>query len=62
MKTLLRFFKIWICFIPSIVFWLISHPINIIFALIPEGIYWFITAGKGLMDDGQAFSEWVLKK
>jgi len=58
-KTLLRFFKIWICFIPSIIFWFISHPFNIIFMCIPEGIYWFITAGRSLMDDSDSFSNWT---
>ena len=61
MNILLRFFKIWICYIPSLIFWFISHPLNVAFFCIPEAIYWFITAGRNLMDDGQSFSEWVLK-
>jgi len=59
MKILLRFFKIWVCFIPAIIFWLISHPLNAILLCIPEGLYWFITAGRSLVNDDESFSNWV---
>jgi hypothetical protein len=61
MEITLRFFKVWICLIPALIFWVISHPLNIVFACIPEGLYWIITAGRSMMDDGRSFIDWVFK-
>ena len=58
-KILIGIFKRWICFIPACLLWLLSHPINVGFDLIPQGIYWLIT-GKDFMKDGFSFIYWVL--
>jgi hypothetical protein len=59
-NILLRFFKIWICSIPSIIFWVIAHPLNVALLFIPQLTYWFITAGRDLADDAESFLNWVL--
>jgi hypothetical protein len=58
-KILLGLFKRWICFIPACLMWFLSHPINIMLVFIPQLIYWTIT-GRGFMEDGNNFINWVL--
>jgi hypothetical protein len=60
MGMIKKIFKTMICFPIMIIFWILSHPINLMFLLIPEGIYWMITGGRSLLEDGELFSNWTL--
>jgi hypothetical protein len=59
-KLLLHLFKRWICFPIALIFWIIGTPLNLTSMLIFEGIYWFITASRSLMNDSFDFLEYSL--
>jgi len=61
MKILSHLFRRWICLPIAVIFWIIGNPINCASFLILNAIYWFITAGRDLMDDSSDFLEYSLK-
>lgn len=62
MKTiLLGLFKRLICFPLAIIIWLIGCPFNVMFILIPQGIYWLLT-GRDLVEDSLQFMNYSLSE
>lgn len=55
---MLRMFKIWVCFVPMLLFWIVAFPINAMLAFVPQAIYRYVV-GRDLMQDADRVSEWV---
>ena len=55
---MLRMFKIWICFVPMLLLWIVAFPINAMLAFVPQAIYRYVV-GRDLMQDADRVSEWV---
>jgi hypothetical protein len=61
MNILLHLFRRWICLPIAVIFWIIGNPINCMSFLIFQAAYWFISAGRNLMNDSTKFLNYSLK-